>query len=1114
MSVLTFGLLGPLDVVRDGHQIALNTGKLRVVLATLLLRANRTVSVDELVERLWGESAPSGARKTAQLYAMRLRRALGDDSHPRPLVLTRPGGYVIELEASGQLDISRVDQLHGEAKAAAHAGDLVAESALLGKALALWRGRPLDDVPSESLQREVVPKLEETRLLLTGRRLQIGLELGRHQEIIGDLGQLTGEHPWHERFWIQLITALHRSGRLAEALDTCRRMRELFRAELGIDPGEELQQLHRELLAGSVSASAPAAEAPPRAVAGTTPFTASIDQLPPPVRRFVGRARLVEKLTALVVAGPDQDSVPIINVSGPPGIGKTALALHVAHRLGAHFPDGHLYVNLRGYTADPPLPPSAVLIRFLLALGVPLGHIPVEIDEQTALYRSMLAGRRMLVLLDDAAHPDQVRPLLPGRPGCVVLVTSRSDLRGLAATHGVDQLRLSVLSAEDSAEVLAGLIGVERASAEPGAVAALAATCAHLPLALRIAGANLAADPHGSVAGYVEELRESGTLAKLAIDGDERAGVRVAIDSSYDRLNVADRRLFRLLGMSYGLDFTVHAAAAVADLTPAGAASSLDRLTAVNLLHRHAPGRFQMHDLIREYAAQRAETDDPGVATKSALVRLTDFYLHTADQAARRLYPGAPWLPLPAPPNSRPATGLTTEAASLRWLDAERPNLLAAVIRTADWPGHRHNAWRLIDVLRGYVELRGCPVEASAACEAALGAAERDGDHRAQAAVLDINGLISYNRSDYPRAIEYHTRALEQARLADDLDAECHCLNNLGRAYAQLGQPQLAGRRHEEALAASRRAGNREAEALALHGIGTTRLAFGRPVDAIEWHQRALGVYEAIGDRRTGYRALNGLGLASWALGRLDDAAKYLEEALGYCRELGLGPDEAVSLVCLAETNCDAGRFEVAAELAREAIELSLEVGERRIEAGGWEILATVRRRQGRHQEAIEGYAKALRLAKEISITYNEASTLIGLAGAHRGLGDPASGAEMCRQVLDTLSGNGMDILAGAALTELARDQLQLGEFDEAATTIEQALTTAGQRGQRLVHARALCVLGLIHARTGEGDRADTAWRSALEIFTDIGTPEAEEIRECHIEGPDSPQCGIHGFTG
>lgn len=1090
MAALSFGLLGPLAVVRDGQRVAVNTGKLRVVLAALLVRANQTVSTEELVERLWGEEAPSTARKTVQVYLMRLRRTLGDDTQEQPLVQTRPNGYLIELEPH-QLDLAQFYRLRDESTVAARAGDLGTESARLSEGLGLWRGRALEDVPSESLQREVVPQLEEMRLAVTERRVQLDLELGRHREAISELVQLTKDHPWHEQFWIQLILALYRSDRLADALDTCRTMQQLYRTELGIDPGEQFQQLHRMLLAGSLTASSVAtvaAEEPELA-----PFAAAISQLPPPVRRFVGRTDLVEQLSGLLIAGADTDAVPIVNVSGPPGMGKTALALHVAHRLRGHFADGQLYVNLRGYTADPPLRPTTALTRFLRALGVPLGHIPGDPEGQAALYRSMLAGRRVLVLLDDAANPDQVRALLPGQPGCVVLVTSRNDLRGLAATQGVDHLPLPALSAEDSAEVLADLIGAKRASAEPDAVAALARTCAYLPLALRIAGANLAADPHASIAEYVRDLAESGALTRLAVAGDERAGVRAAIDLSYDRLSPADRRLFRQLSLAFGADVTAPAAAALGELTLADATSALDQLTAVNLLHRHAPGRFQFHDLIREYATDRARVEDTHDDFASALDRLMGFYLHIADQATRRLYPGVPRLPLPMPPEPNPTIVLDTDSAALRWLDAERFNLFAAVTRAANCPEHAHNSWQLIDVLRGYVQSRGHAVEALAACEAALQAAERAGDHRAQASVLDIVGLISYNMSDYERAIDNHTRALEQARLAGDLDAECHSLHNLGRAHTQLGQPKLAGRCHTKVLAISRKTGNREVEALALHYIGVAHLSFGQPRSAIEWHRQALAVSGEIGNRQSGYRALNGIGIASWALGLLDDATKYHEEVLGYCQELGLGLGEAISLVCLAETNCDAGRFELAAEQAREAINRSLEIGERRTEAGGLEIIATVRQRRGQHQAAVEGYTEALRLAEEIGFAYGKASTLIGLATAHRCLGAPELAAQLCGEVLTTMSGSGMGILEAAALTELAHSRLRLGELDTAATAIGWAVETARRRGQRLVEARALQVLGLVQQRIdGTGSQH---WQAALGIFTDLGTPEADEVR-------------------
>ena len=608
---LSFGVLGPLEVFRDGQGISVGAGKLRAFLAALLVRANQPVSMDELAVCLWDEHVPRGARGTLQVHALRLRRVLGDDRGAKVL-RTRSDGYSIEVSPE-QLDLLRFRQLRAEARNAQRDGDLNAEAALLGRAIDLWRGRSLSDIPSDSLQREVVPQLEEDKLLVLERRLDIELQLGRWREVVSELVQLTKDHPWHERFWEQLIIALHRSERVADALDTCRTVLRRFREELGVEPSERLLLLQRDILAGtatdgtgSASTGRPALAEPRR--------LAMISQLPPAVPGFVERR---ETTDLVVKAGATSDTtVPILTVGGMPGVGKTALALHAARQLSAQYPDGQLYMNLQGFSTAPPLSPAEALERFLQSLGVPPDHIPADVEGRAARYRAELAGRRVLVVLDNAANPDQVRPLLPGHPGTAALVTSRMDLRGLTATHGANRVLLDVLAPDQSVELLANLVGPKRVAAEPGALAELAELCEHLPLALRIAGANLAADPHGRVAEHVHNLRGRDRLAQLAVEGDDLATVSVVLDLSYRRLSPPDQQLLRALGDSPAPEFTVPAAASLSGLAPAQVRRALSRLVAASLLQQPATGRYRLHKLVWEFARNQAHLVGPRVAAR------------------------------------------------------------------------------------------------------------------------------------------------------------------------------------------------------------------------------------------------------------------------------------------------------------------------------------------------------------------------------------------------------------------------------------------------------------------------------------------------------------------
>jgi DNA-binding SARP family transcriptional activator len=583
-----FRVLGPLEVTCAGRAVPIGAGKQRVVLAALLVRANQTVSVDRLIEHLWHDRQPAGARDTLYAYVMRLRKALVAGGLPAGLIQTAGSGYTIEVEP-GSLDLHRYRDLVGRAGAADTAGDLATESALLRGALDLWRGEVLANVPSESLVQEMAPLLEE-RWQVWERRVDVDLRLGRAGELVGPLRALVEEHPARERFWAQLMLALYRSGRQAEALDAYRTVSAFLADELGVDPGADLRSTHRAILTGEEAVVVPRP--------ATTPA-----QLPPAPPDFVGRADLVDRVCALLSG--DRASAAV-TVSGSPGVGKSALALRVAHRLSGRFPDGQLYADLGA--EEQPLP------RFLGALGVPPDRVPAAPDEQERLYRSRLAGRRVLVVLDNASAAGQVLPLLTGDPTCPVLVTSRHTLPTLAAFHGARPVPVDVLTPAEARDLLAGMLGDDLVAAEPAAVAELARLCEYLPLALRIAAARLITRPWPRVADYVLELRADDRLSALAIDGDT-GSVRAAIDDSYTALDPDLRRFFRQLSLIPAGELTLRAVAALAGLGADQARRRLDRLASVNLLQHSAAGRYRFRALIREYAALTARQEDPLTAS-------------------------------------------------------------------------------------------------------------------------------------------------------------------------------------------------------------------------------------------------------------------------------------------------------------------------------------------------------------------------------------------------------------------------------------------------------------------------------------------------------------------
>jgi DNA-binding SARP family transcriptional activator len=631
-SATRFGILGPLEVLGASGPVAVRAGKHRVVMATLLLQSNRFVSADDLIDRLWGDSPVSTARATVHQYVMRLRQTLGE----LDIVHTMPGGYLIDV-APGSLDVERFRELIDRSRELAVAEDAAAESSALQEALSLWRGSPLVDVPSPSLQRDEAPRLIEQRLQVVERRLDVELVLGRHAEIVAELRTLTSEHPLRERFWHQLMTTLYRCGRQAEALEAYLAVRRVLGEELGVVPGRELRELHEAILSGradEVTASDVARDAVPGTAILVPEFDRVPRQLPPDIAAFVGRD---EELTALYGAldraGGTLRRPVIAAVHGPGGIGKSALAIRAAHTVADRYPGGQLYADLQG--ASPGLEPLSqveVLGRFIRASGAPAADLPTGEAELAAKYRTQLAGRRMLIVLDNAVAAAQVTALLPASPDCAVIVTSRRLLATVPAVHiGVGQLR-----AAESVELLARLAGPDRAAAEPVAAAEVAACCGHNPLALRIVASRLAGRPDLSFTTLARRLGDR-RLQELEVDD---LSLRSCFDISYAELlaggagrssgaasnvigGAVAARAFRLLGLLRAPDVTAPLVAALLDSSIPEAEAAVDRLIDLRLVEvAGVPGRYRMHDLLRLYACELAHHNDPPQARDAALRRV------------------------------------------------------------------------------------------------------------------------------------------------------------------------------------------------------------------------------------------------------------------------------------------------------------------------------------------------------------------------------------------------------------------------------------------------------------------------------------------------------------
>ncbi|GAB3158662.1 hypothetical protein GCM10027258_70350 [Amycolatopsis stemonae] len=591
---MRFGMLGPLEVWDGDERLSLGGPQQRALFAVLLLNANAVVSADRLIDHLWGERPPDSARRLLKGCIAGLRKALRVGRTDR--LLTRPPGYLLEVRP-GERDLDRFDEL---AEAAGNVPDNPSvQAAALREALACWRGPALDGLDSAACRAEAA-RLDERRLSVLEERVDLDLRLGRCAELAAELQALVRQHPLRERLWAQLMLALHGAGRQSDALAVYQRIRRNLVEQLGVEPGATLRQAHRVVLAGTPEpAPRPAARTRARPVPA---------QLPAEVAAFTARDAELAKLTRLLTT-PRSAAVPIVAVLGTAGVGKTAFTLRWAHSVRDRFPDGQLYVNLRGYDPGPPLPASAALGGFLTALGVSGADLPGDADGRAARFRTEVAGRRLLVVLDNAASVEQVGPLLPGTSSCAVVVTSRNTLPGLVVLHGARRLELTPLPAEDARTLLRTLIG-ERVDEDPPAAAALAAHCARLPLALRVAAELATAHPDeklAELAGALDDERLR--LDHLAAGGDPRAGVRAAFSWSYRRLPPAAARAFRLAARHPELD-----AETLAALTGGGACAArrtLDVLAGEHLIEAGGHGRYVMHSLLRDYAATLADAEEP-----------------------------------------------------------------------------------------------------------------------------------------------------------------------------------------------------------------------------------------------------------------------------------------------------------------------------------------------------------------------------------------------------------------------------------------------------------------------------------------------------------------------
>jgi DNA-binding SARP family transcriptional activator/tetratricopeptide (TPR) repeat protein len=1007
MSGVRFALLGTLTVADGGEAAVVVPGRRqRALLACLLLSANMPVSVDALAEAVWDGSPPSGAAITLRSHIRRLRQSLGSRAGER--ITTCDPGYLISVQEP-EFDVLCFEAACRDAGAARRAARWPEASAAAARALGLWRGTPLLDVPSQVLHDRFVPGLEGRRLQVLEDRTEADLRLGHHDRLIPQLRDLTAEHPMRERFHAQLMEALARAGRQAEALEAYRQARQALVAELGIEPGPHLQLLHQQILDGDPAlavqpASHDRTPPPPTPAAGPAGSPSSPGaaprQLPGTAAQFTGREGELAMLTRRLAGGGGQapGMAAISAIGGTAGVGKTALAVRWAHQVADRFPDGQLYVNLRGYDPGQLVPAADALAGFLRALGVPGPDVPPEPDERAARYRSLLAGRRMLVVLDNARSAEQVRPLLPGSPTCVTIVTSRDSLAGLVARDGAVRLDLDLLPAADAVSLLRVLIG-SRADADPRATQALAVQCCRLPLALRVAAELAVARPGIPLASLAGELADQQRrLDLLDAGGDSRTAVRTVFSWSCRHLDRAAARTFRQLGLHPSLDFDRYAAAALSGATVGEAGRALDELTRAHLTQLARPGRYSMHDLLRAYARDLAAASETEDEQQAALTRLFDYYLHTAAAAMDTLFPGERQRRPRIPPPATPVPPVSDSAAALAWLDAERATLVAVSVHTAShgWASH---ATRLAATLFRYLDSGGHNPEAITIHTHARLAARHLGDRAAEAEALTSLGVLDL-RYGRPQATMHLQQALALFRQGGDRSGEVRALGNLGIRNLQLGRYGQATDQLRQALALFRESGDRDGQARALASLSMIDTRLGRYEQATGHIHRTLALFRQAGDRTGEAHALSSLGEVDLRRGDGRPAITHFQQSLALFREIGSRSGEARALTGLGDAALRQGRYEQAADYQRQSMAVSREIGYQSGEVTALNGLGAVFLATGRAADARAQYAAALSLTTESGEKYELARAHDGLAHAYHAGGDPGQARHHWAQAL------------------------------------------------------------------------------------------------------------------
>ena len=1030
---MRFSLLGPLEVRRGDTPVPIRGALRRTLLAALLLNRDAVVSTDHLSELLWGNGAQPAAAAPLHNQVMRLRQALGDDGD---LIRAIAPGYLIRIKPD-QLDLAEFTDLCATARQVAASADWQKASELYAESLGLWRGEILADVPALHAHASI-PQLEEDRVVALRGRIEADLNLGRHDELVGELRTLTSIYPLRESFHAQLMLALQRSGRQAEALGVYRALRRATVDELGVEPGAAIQDLHAKILNADPSVALPPSPRPgPRVAPSSLPTPR---QLPADTRLFAGRQTELDELMSLTInENPGSGTVVISAINGMGGVGKTALAIRAAHGLRERYPDGQLFIDLHGYSQNlEPVAPEDALDFLLRSLGVAPQAIPGNLDERATLYRSRLAETRTLIVLDNAINAAQVAPLLPAAPGCLVLVTSRNRLTSLEDAHLV---ALDVLPYPDAVALLREVAGTARATEidqHPNAVADIITFCGRLPLAIRIVAARLRHYSTLTIEALAAELHEeSGRLDRLQDDDRDLLSV---FDSSIAVLADEQQRLFRFLGLVPGPDFDAYPAAHLIGTDLRTAETLLESLADHNLLIQYTPGRYRLHDLLRVHASGLAAQDEE---SDTALDRLFDFYVHTAQAAELARHKRT--APEKAVPVRVPTPDFAYRDQAPVWMHNERANLLALL-------DHR---------------------EVGARRTASLTAA--------------MIPLLSFE-GPWTLVTDLSSRAVAAAQHMGDRLAEANALAQLSGFTGRTGNPDAAAAHATRALAIFREIGHRQGEADALHQLGLVAFGRSRFAEALEPTEQALAIFEELGNRERAAAMLWRLGAVTHAAGRNDLASDHLTRAIAVNAEIGSLTGEANCLLVYSRTRYALGDYNGVHPLNERALQLFRQSGFQQGVANALQEIARQQLLTGGYGKAVSMLEEALVIHRELGFQLGEGNVYWELGRIRFALGDSAEALRFHQQALDIFEGLNSS-MQSIALREIARVHHVAGDQGTAAELARRALSIAVEASELISELEIRNFIATLESDMDGPEFAVKVFRENADKAVELGHP-------------------------